>query len=1623
MVHTIAANALRAYSRTITPRPVLRHETMNDNDDDDDDDDEINDNDSDDRMMLPHFGFDPTAASTPRTLRTAHSTPTTTTTTTSLTRPHHPDQPAQSLGKLGAEQGGLYLVVHADDIHLKHQVVEAFRYFWGMFLSDMLLNKLADALQLHGQLIVWGTAADLIPAVGRTAAALWWDGDAVACATVAQAVLEKAARLQRHGMFCSILTHTELLLEQRAVVALQWLSAVARSCDPLCQTVAESILPNRHLVPLLQADFKMSSRCTKAWYSLLLTLLAVPTFKSHLAAAYCDTYRDVTAKYASGMGVLERSGYTLSVQFLNRVAYVIDLVQGRDLLGKLGKSLLDTLTVATRSRDYNGRLNSNHFVLAHRRYSPCVSDLKCVLNVAGMPRVTACAGGSFLGDWIEALSVAQSMDPQTWRHWSQGHVEEESRGWVGAFNASISLGSLFERLLGWKDDDESPIKDPSSPLSKDLMSCVELTVHVLIHGVAPWQKLEMNRDYTATPFSSDIPPHKRASASLPFSTVAAASGTALAMRQLPVSQVTPFSFHLPLHRFVASALRELCLRPDDAASGMSNLMQRLSLHEETADLFWGLMEYPVLVLSRVAQVRSDLWKHNGPGLNDQVLNYAEPPFCRNMRDADLLMTQFAVMGRTQHLALSSSEDSVGMAFLSNLLLHRFGIFDFCGLCMAPTSNVDRYRQEWTSGLYPKEIPALGPLGSDLALPWTYSAARDPSSFMKLLEEFLRFIVVFISELPHVVPTERDEQIRQAKFRLHREVIHRLASGPKTHSELSEVHHVLSHSDNALLNEEGRLLNPDDATGAALGVVLADVADRRVTRSGRPEPDKWELRDSAWESYDPAFFHISLRSHQTAAESRPKPKASTTNGLGWEPKPFAPKPTRAHPFFERLRRDATCDATIIAVTYKVLHLHCRKESTKDLSDLRGKSAYESKEMSETALTRAVHLLTLGVYAWSDARRDDINWKRKGGASAGSLFYNRMDDESAPTAADWIEACLLRNPRDLLDCDWYEDEENLLVLLHRLALNGGTGSGFAAQDTCVRAGAAWLCSFASSHCAAAASMFAPEPNKLAQSSPAGKKTESETDRRKRLAKEKALARIQAQAARFATKMEVELGASEDETDRPSPKRPSVSTPNRPIRTGSFGSTLSSASSVMTGESDVAHVPSFVSLASEVGNIDLANFPPRLLQTRPRCIICNDEESSESRAFERMEHDDGEGQRKKSRKKENALGFVGYSQASTVLKGGGGPPPDLVAPPSPAREFVGTHIALCGHAVHSECCESYLATVSHREDRAIGKRDEFRCPLCQRLSNCLVPFIDVGLDWIDSPTCLPVAASDRSSLNAKTDGPHPPDEAPNVSGGSPSLHTFLYNTSWWLTRRNDGFVWDGHSAFVERVSSIPVEIGIGSEDHRKPARKMRSLKKKDLYAAWNAMMRTRRFVRRKLRSRSTTSHSSDTAAAAAMADIPGGEDSSGETLVWRRFMDQVADISYKADSKRLGDVHLHMFCGEFRHFVVERYAYSTSNLLLGRREATDVSRFDCRRYLVTSLDAELTISLQSFSGPAVCLIVQYRTPSAKKCLERNYFRSFLCRSKRLLTAVAAKGSKRKGPAARADRLQPAGVNRTTV
>ena len=1185
-----------------------------------------------------------------------------------------------------------------------------------------------------------------------------------------------------------------------------------------------------------------------------------------------------------------------------------------------------------------------------------------------MARLFASKAGTFLDDWLSCLSLAQFMDCQVWRIECHGTVEYESRGWVGAFNASICLGSLFERLLSWNDNDLSPA--PDSTLSHYTQSAVDLTLYCLAR-LAHWQVSE-EPNYQPTSNSTSEKACNKCPARLPFSTIATNHGSPLCLKGLPVAQTTPWSFHLPLHRFVAACVREVCRRPINDMESLLQKTKENSVEQEEA-LFESLMEFPLLVMARAAQVRSGLWKRNCSGMQDQVLNYAEPPFCRSLRDADILLLQFSALGK-------------GTSDFVHLLLHRFGLFDFLGFRNAPYSSKELYTHQVASGLYPEELCGEDDDIGDVVYPWTYTAAddNDVSKFLPLLEEYLHLLIVFLTELPSIPPVDKADHTRQAKERLRREVIHRLASGPKTHSELAEVHHVLSHWDNAFLSEEGRNVNPDDASGAALAATLAEVAKKKSNRADM-SPHRWELQLSAWDHYDPAFFHMSGRNHQSATENRPKRPMNIGSKYSVEPRAYACQLTHGvHPSFDRLQRDLTADASVRSILYRTLHVHARnKHFSTTLKGVRGSLAYDVEGRSELALARAVHLLTLGAVAWADAEDPmDTKWREKGGSFPGSVFYKNIE---APTSFDWINEFLLAGPTLVMDSARYSDEENALQLLMRIADGGSIDNECKVQDQALRAGAAWLCEFAVQRNADAAKLTDVTKESITENL-TEIDVESDLACRKRAAKARAIGKMRNQAARFTAMMQLEssdensiAGASAKAT-RPQNGIEELETSTvlyctRTQHTQDGSSVILSADGHSSNQLSRTHP---TSTASSSGFHDIQEMIPcRLLLRRPQCIICNDDSAttpSRDADMSASRSDDEDGQRKRSRRKTgaDALAFVGYAQSSTVQKGGGGPPPsvDDHSSLSALRRFTGAHVALCGHAVHSECCEAYLATVLHREDRIVGRREEFKCPLCQRVSNCLVPFIDVGVDWIETPYCLPVHDTEDMMIVDVIES----KSAPQTSPLRTSLHDFLTITPWWIGRDDRTVAWDGQSAFVAAQVTCVEETGIDDnltlEIPSKRRRSVRSLKKKDLCTAWSAMMRTPRFMRRRQLARAKlvsnegvpiagTSHE-------ALPTWPSSDEvSAGETVVWRRFMDLISEMGYRADVKRLGDQNFLQYFGEFRHYHVEKAIYNIANRVSGKEivdwpTCLSSSLSDVRRQELSreKLLAKLLVTIQSFT-----------------------------------------------------------------
>lgn len=274
-------------------------------------------------------------------------------------------------------------------------------------------------------------------------------------------------------------------------------------------------------------------------------------------------------------------------------------------------------------------------------------------------------------------------------------------------------------------------------------------------------------------------------------------------------------------------------------------------------------------------------------------------------------------------------------------------------------------------------------------------------------------------------------------------------------------------------------------------------------------------------------------------------------------------------------------------------------------------------------------------------------------------------------------------------------------------------------------------------------------------------------------------------------------------------------------------------------------------------------------------------------------------------------------------------------------------------------------------------------------VVPFIDVGEDWIRGPH------DDQGPPERTSDQD---DDAMSLDAhwtGAKSLDDFLKTTPWWISSRVMSVFWDGHSSFMEIDSQVKNADGIGF-------RQSRSMRKKDLYAAWNAVMRTPRLVRSRLRrqvSRSANDDEKEQTSKHIAGPLPLLEESVGETVVWRRLMDQISDVAYRADVKRLGDERL-QHVGEFRHYIVEKYAYNKRSSKI-RDDQPDVSTLVSAFYALFSADFPFLSC--STSGRLVCTMTLYQRIVARNSPARSFFRSCCCRSRRLFIQFAVKYLKR--------------------
>jgi hypothetical protein len=342
-----------------------------------------------------------------------------------------------------------------------------------------------------------------------------------------------------------------------------------------------SAIPIPFIHRIMRTDPYLSRDMVVPLHDLFLTLMADQPFKIASSRGYALALADVADLYGRGIGVAEHSLFGLSVQFLNRYVYVEGMIHEYGFFPTISSSLLKMMRAA-------GPDFVDSIILKNRRYNPLLADLKVIFTLPETPRFF-CA--ICMDDILDVFTLVQYLHPQT--RATDSHVEYERRDWMYAFNLYLGFGSLFDYLVNWYESPASA--SPAVELDTNLPTAKEHMQHVL-RSLIVWQ-----RDYTSS-----------------FRWVAFIGMPPLREPFRLYEEPSTKSFHIVLHRFFATCIREACRYKHLEVTLLAvrrELMEEISTSlgpgGRAIDGLTSLIDFPLLDLVLETQIKVDMWRRNG----------------------------------------------------------------------------------------------------------------------------------------------------------------------------------------------------------------------------------------------------------------------------------------------------------------------------------------------------------------------------------------------------------------------------------------------------------------------------------------------------------------------------------------------------------------------------------------------------------------------------------------------------------------------------------------------------------------------------------------------------------------------------------------------------------------------------------------------------------------------------------------------------------------------------------------------------------------------------------------------------------------------------------------------------
>lgn len=468
-------------------------------------------------------------------------------------------------------------------------------------------------------------------------------------------------------------------------------------------TIRRDLFDPSHLCmldTLLLLDAKMWKAARFTTRNMLMDMIACREAKRQVALRVASVYPRLIESFILHDREPEHSLYHMTVQLFSVPSIAAQLVVERGFLVLLLYILQALFAHESEARitslvlpaplPARGQANPDTPLLRQQKCYHIFYDIRYLLAATDVQRDIVKHSETYLSSWLEFLALFHSIAPDT--RAVHAHVEFESELWIQVFHINSHLGRIA-KLLG-----EAFVHADAARLCQAL-SYVGHTILLHLERLA-------SLDPTMQP---------------PMTMHDVAYGDTR-MEVVPfVVSSQPVSFHHPMHWLFAEMLKHMH-HVTDAGIMLDSLGE---------DRLLMLVDHPLRVAVKLAQIRCNVWVRNGFAIRSQAFHYRDSMWMRDiMYDQDMFLQQCA-------LAFTSPTRFLGT------LLDRFELV------------------HWFSGH-----------GSDA------HPVYDAEQCLFMAEELLLLLAVLLNEIAVPAHWSIEAQVR-------RELVHYLVLGPCTYSELTK----------------------------------------------------------------------------------------------------------------------------------------------------------------------------------------------------------------------------------------------------------------------------------------------------------------------------------------------------------------------------------------------------------------------------------------------------------------------------------------------------------------------------------------------------------------------------------------------------------------------------------------------------------------------------------------------------------------------------------------------------------------------------------------------------------------------------------------------------------------------